>query len=67
MAIVKLALSGLAGVQQSHVELGSAEVIYDAQETSAARLVSAVNDKTPFHAHLRSDAPVAPTSPPSHR
>lgn len=61
MAIVKLALSGLAGVEQTHVALGSATVVYDAQQQSASGLVAAVNAKTPFRATLRDDRVLPPS------
>jgi hypothetical protein len=57
VGILKLALDGLAGVKETHVEIGGAAVVYDSAQITAADVVAAVASKTPFQAELRSDEP----------
>ncbi len=52
MAIVKLALSGLDGVESSQVKIGSARVTYDPARITPRQIVAGINDKTSFKARL---------------
>lgn len=55
MGIVKLALSGLAGMEASRVRLGSALAVYDPQRLTPEQIAEAVNRKTPFQARVTGD------------
>lgn len=59
MGIVKLALAGPAGIQDTEVELGRAVVVYDPAQISAEDVVTVVNDETQFTATLEADGPAA--------
>lgn len=55
MSIVKLALSGLAGIETSRVDLGGALVVYDPQQLTPEQMARAINAKTPFEARVVTD------------
>lgn len=57
MAIVKLALSGLEGIDHSEVRIGSASVVYDPERLQAQALADRVNAKSEFVASVQSDKP----------
>ena len=58
MAFVKLALSGLDGIESSRVNMSGAKVTYDPKRISPREIVKAINDKTYFKAALiDGDAP----------
>ena len=53
--MVKLALSGLDGVETTKVWIGGAMVLYDPEILTADQLVNTVNKKTQFEASLKTD------------
>jgi hypothetical protein len=61
VAIVKLALSGLDGVEFSRVKLGSARVVYYSEELTAQKIVDTITKETQFPASLSSDGDYDPS------
>ena len=61
MAMVKLALSGLDGVEFSRVRIGSASVVYYPEDLTAQKIVDIIKNETQFPASLSSDGDYDPS------
>ena len=59
--MVKLALSGLDGVEFSKVKLGSASVVYYPEDLTAQNIVDTISKETEFPASLSSDGDYDPS------
>ncbi len=62
MAMVKLALSGLEGIEDSKVKLGRAWVVYDPEEVEPEKIVATITDGAGFPASLETDKPYDPAA-----
>ncbi len=59
--MVKLALSGLDGVEFSRVRIGSASVVYYPEDLTAQKIVDIIKNETQFPASLSSDGDYDPS------
>jgi len=58
--MVKLALSGLEGIEESKVKLGRAWVVYDPEALKAEKIADTITEESGFQATLSTDKPYDP-------